>query len=400
MLDQQYFDSALLTRPKKERMQYFNSYVAGHRRLKDVDKQIVAALNEPASAGFMFVIGPTGIGKTTARKVIYRRIINQARDEMLADPGYIPIAGFAATTLGNNCYNWHDHWVRSLEALNEPLIEHKKLLNGPATVQVPNSRTRERLAALRRSFESSAKMRRLGIFVIDEAHHLTYVSAKMLRYQLEAIKSAADESKAVHVLFGTYELLLLRNASGQLGRRAVTVHFDRYRADSDDDIVSFTEVVKSFQVRMPLVKTPNLLPHLEYCFERSLGCVGLLKDWFSRALADVLEKNAKTLTYRDLRKHEYPASVLLTISTEFLKGEEQLSEAESAFALIKARLGMGIAQRNAAAKNGRKDHGKTKHLKSKHKFSRRNPKRDKVGEGRSKLDSNGSHDYDSDLNQS
>jgi hypothetical protein len=313
---------------------------------------------------------------------------------MLADPGYLPIAGFSATTLGKNIYNWHDHWVRSLEALNEPLIEQKKLPRDPTITRVTGeSRMRERVAALRRSFENSAQMRRLSIFLIDEAHHLTYVSEKMLRLQLEAIKSAADESKSFHVLFGTYELLLLRNASGQLGRRAVTVHFDRYRAESDDDIAAFTEAIKSFQINMPLLKTPNLLPHLEYCFERSLGCIGLLKDWFSRTLADVLENNAKTLTYRHLRKHEYPASILLTISEEFLKGEKLLSEDESAFALIKARLGIGIGQHNAAAINGKQNIDKKNRVKSKRKFAESKPKRDKVGEGRVKTDDDdGSHD--------
>lgn len=386
MTDHSNFDPVLLSRPWKERMQFFNSYTARHKRLKAVDKQIAAALNEPAGAGFMFVIGPTGIGKTTVRKVIYKRVINQAQEEMLADPGHIPIASFAATTLGSNSYNWTDHWVRSLEALNEPLINHKKLPNTLTTAQITNTiRMRERLAALRRSFETAAKMRRLRILLIDEAHHLTYVSAKMLRSQLEAIKSAAEDSEAVHVLFGTYELLLLRNASGQLGRRAITVHFDRYKAESDDDISAFTEVVRSFQVYMPLANTPTLLPHLEYCFERSLGCVGLLKDWFSRALADALENNAPTLTYKHLRKHEYPASVLLTISAEFIKGEAMLSEDESAFALIKERLGMGIGQRGTGVKTEVKSGAKTKSTKSKGKFSKRAPKRDKVGEGRVKM---------------
>ena len=248
---------------------------------------------------------------------------------------------------------------------------------------------RERLAALRLSFENSARMRRLSTFLIDEAHHLTYVSAKMLRYQLEAIKSAADGSRAVHVLFGTYELLLLRNASGQLGRRAVTVHFDRYRADSSDDIISFTQVVKSFQVHMPLTRTPDLLSLIEYCFERSLGCIGLLKDWFSRALADVLENNAKTLTYYDLRKHEYPPSVLLTISSEFLKGEERLEEEESAFALIRARLGIGVAQRNSVMEAGERTADKTKTPKPRRKIAVRKPRRDKVGAARVKSDLTG-----------
>ena len=127
MSNDSHFDPNLLSRPWKERLQFFNSYTAKHKRLQEVDKRIMAILNEPTGAGFMFIVGPTGIGKTTVRKVIYKRVIDQAREEMLADPGYLPIAGFAATTLGSNSYNWTDHWVRSLEALNEPLINHKRL---------------------------------------------------------------------------------------------------------------------------------------------------------------------------------------------------------------------------------------------------------------------------------
>jgi energy-coupling factor transporter ATP-binding protein EcfA2 len=377
MTNQLHFDSSLLSQPWKDRMQFFRLYMVKHRRLEQVDKDIMAIINEPAGASFMFVVGPTGSGKTTVLEVVYQRLINQAMDEMITDPGYLPVARLEASTINNRSYNWHDHWTRSLYALSEPLVKHKKLLGESCTVVTTGMRLREQSAALRRSFENAAQMRRLITFFIDEAHHLTHVPAKLLRSQLETIKSGASLSKAFHVLYGTYELLLLRNASGQLGRRAVTVHFERYRADSDEDVLAFAEVVQSFQVHMPLVETPDLLPHLEYCFERSLGCIGLLKDWFSRALADVLEKNGKTLTYRDLQKHEYPASVLLIISSEFLQGERLLLEEESTFALIKERLRISTTH-----KNGKQAGAKTQAKKQKHTFAKRKPKRDKVGEGR------------------
>jgi hypothetical protein len=373
------FDLSLLTRPAPERLQHFRSYVAKHKRLTDLDKQITAALDEPAGAGFMFVVGPTGIGKSTVRDVIFRRVINQAMAEMQTDPGYIPIAGIEVIASGHKSYNWHDHWTRALDALEEPLIEHKTL---PARSKIDRltsgARLRERTAALRRSFEIGARNRRLRAFTLDEAQHLTHVPATLLRYQLETVKSVANLSKALHVLFGTYELLLLRNASGQLGRRAVTVHFDRYQAKSDQDILAFAEVVQSFQLQMPLPEKPDLLPHLEYCFERSLGCVGVLKDWFSRALSEAIDKKMKTLTVTDLRRHELPPSVLLAMSAEFIDGEKRLFEEEAAFTLIKERLGISARQRKDA-KSTAKD-GKPR--KAKRGVGRRNPKRDKVGAGR------------------
>lgn len=377
------FDKGLLTLPVAARLQHFRSYVAKHKRLTTLDEQITAALQEPAGAGFMFVVGPTGIGKSTVRDVIFRRVINQAMAEMQSDPGYIPIAGIEVIASGHKSYNWHDHWTRALDALDEPLIKHKTL---PARSKIDRltsgARLRERTAALRRSFEIGAQLRRLKAFTLDEAQHLTHVPATLLRYQLETIKSVANLSKALHVLFGTYELLLLRNASGQLGRRAVTVHFDRYQAKSDNDILAFAEVVQSFQLQMPLTETPDFLPHLEYCFERSLGCVGLLKDWFSRALAEAFNKKAKTITVRDLQRHELPPSVLLTISAEFLDGEERLFEEEATFALIKERLGISARQRRDAKKRVTSENGKRQPKKAKRGFGRRSPKRDKVGQGR------------------
>jgi hypothetical protein len=375
------FDKALLLQPAAERLQHFKSYVAKHERLKMVDQKVTAVMREPAGASFMFVIGPTGIGKSTVLSVIYRRALQQAEAEMEADPGHIPIAGIELIPTGHKTYNWHDHWTRSLDALEEPLIKQKILPpRSPVERLTSGARLREQTAALRRSFEMGARMRRLRTFILDEAHHLTHVPATLLRYQLETVKSVANLSNALHIMFGTYEIALLRNASGQLGRRAVTVHFNRYQADVEGDVRAFAEVVQSFQHHMPLPIAPDLLPHLEYCFERSLGCVGILKDWFCRALAEAMEKNAKTITQRDLQRHELPTSVLLTISTEFIDGEERLAEEEDAFAVIKARLRIKPAAHRK--KEGDKSAAKKATKKSKRRFGQRNPKRDKVGGGR------------------
>lgn len=152
------FDKALLKRPASERLQYFRSYVAKHRRLITVDEQIAAALNEPADAGLVFIVGPTGIGKSTIKNVIYRRVIQNAMGEMRTDPGFFPIAGIEIPSLGKMSYNWHDHWYRALEALEEPLIKHKGVPKRSKFVS-PSSgaRIREQTAALRRSFESAAR---------------------------------------------------------------------------------------------------------------------------------------------------------------------------------------------------------------------------------------------------
>ena len=165
------FDRALLKRPTSERLAYFRSYVAKHKRLVTVDEQIAAALKEPADAGLVFMVGPTGIGKSTVRNVIYQRVLQAAMAEMESDPGYLPIAGIEIIATGKMSYNWHDHWYRALEALEEPLIKNK-VMPKRSKIDRPSSgaRLREQTAALRRSFESAAKNRGLQFFTLSREH--------------------------------------------------------------------------------------------------------------------------------------------------------------------------------------------------------------------------------------
>jgi hypothetical protein len=46
-------------------------------------------------------------------------------------------------------------------------------------------------------------------------------------------------------------------------------------------------VLLTFQCQMSLAECPNFVAHWEYCYERSLGCVGVLKNGLTRALRDV-----------------------------------------------------------------------------------------------------------------
>jgi len=43
-------------------------------------------------------------------------------------------------------------------------------------------------------------------------------------------------------------------------------------------------VTNTFQRHLPLQKEPDLEKHYEYLLEGSVGCVGILKNWLTRAL--------------------------------------------------------------------------------------------------------------------
>ena len=131
-------------------------------------------------------------------------------------------------------------------------------------------------------------------------------SGRKLQDQLDSIKSLANLTKTVHVLVGTYELLPFRNLSGQLSRRSVDIHFPRYRADRREDYLAFQSVLFTFQRHLPLVGNTDLVKDFDFCYERSIGCVGVLKDWLTRALAMALSQEALCSRAESSNKHPGP----------------------------------------------------------------------------------------------
>ena len=79
---------------------------------------------------------------------------------------------------------------------------------------------------------------------------------------------------------------------------------------------------------MPLATEPDLLRHWEFCYERSLGCVGLLKEWLTRALATGLAQKTPQVTLRLLEQQALSLADCQKIALEMREGEAILAEAD------------------------------------------------------------------------
>lgn len=409
MSDQTTFPEALLEQPWEKRLEFFRECKIVHGKMASTVEEIISAIRRRAGEGFIFVVGPTRIGKTTVLEYVVKKLLEDSTEEMLKDPGCIPV-GWVETRPYQRGYDWGDHWFGCLNAIREPLIEHK-VEQGPSpygnernTIIFPGEG--KKAAILRRAFEEAAKRRKLRVFCLDEAQHLTLVPySKMYRAQLEIIKSAASQSKAMHVLFGTYDLLKLRNANGQLGSRAVTTHFSRYRPDSGADVQEFAKAMVNLSALMPFQEPLDLSEEaLDYCFYTCLGCIGLLKVWLTDAVAMALENGEKTLTIKSLEKNAPPIDVLDKISSEIVYGEKMLEQNEDRLSVIKLRMLKGskyeepepsarpLAGRRVEADDIRESDtqgdgaqpAKSKKGSKKRRPGERDPKRDRVSAGRNK----------------
>jgi hypothetical protein len=233
---------------------------------------------------------------------------------------------------------------------------------------------------IRYALESALLHRRPAAFFIDEAQHLAKIkSGRKLQDQLDSIKSLASLTNTVHVLVGTYELLPFRNLSAQLSRRSIDIHFRRYRPDRREDYVAFQSVVFTFQRHLPLPGECDLLKHFDYCYERSVGCVGVLKDWLTRALAVALASNSPVITRKILEQTAWSVDQSERMAKEALEGEAELMENDESRGRLRKLLGLGsIASLNldSAVPSDNAPSG-TSHRKGR--VGQRRPVRDVVG---------------------
>lgn len=347
MATQEGFPRKLLDRTVTEKVAYFKQYTMAHPKLSDAAQRLMCLIQEPAGTGLIFLLGPTGVGKSTLLQRLSQKIIEAALPDLEQDSGRIPIAGIEAATPEFSNFDWRDFYFRGLKALSEPCI------------QIP-SRSRINTLKLRQTFESALQHRQPAAFYIDEAQNLGKVaSGRKLRDQTDCLKSLANLTGVLFVLTGTYELLMLRNLSAQLCRRAAEVHFSRYQSDTVDDLKQFRAILQTFQRHLPLMEEPDLLRDWEFCYERCIGCVGILKDWLTRAFVTALNQGQHTLTRSDLEATAWSAEQCFIMLSEAKEGESKLDNSNPG-AMLRIALGLETmpppvsqVQQSAPSKNRR-----------------------------------------------
>jgi energy-coupling factor transporter ATP-binding protein EcfA2 len=335
--------------PAIESLQRFRLFTMAHPRLSEAKDELLEAIEGAAPGSLVLVLGPTGVGKTTLIKKVRMCLADRLAPQLESDIGRLPFVTVEAIAPDNGNFNWRDHFRRMLIQMQEPLIDHKVR---SAYLQVERDTdgqfvTSPRVgtgAQMQYAVEQALRHRRPAAVFIDEAQHLARVSSgRKLADQLDVIKSIASRTETIHVLIGTYELLAFRNLSGQLSRRSVDLHFSRYRAESTEDIRIFQNVVLTFQQQLPPDHSMDLVAVWDFLYERSVGCVGILKDWLDRSLGAAC-RAARPLTRRTLEQAALSASQCEKIIAEAREGETRLMESHESSSRLRCLLGLSEAQ--------------------------------------------------------
>ena len=86
-------------------------------------------------------------------------------------------------------------------------------------------------------------------------------------------------------------------------------------------MAGFTSALYTFYLNLPLKKEFDPLAHIDYCYAHSLGCVGLLKSWFYRALVLALNDREAKPFVAYLERTRMATSELVVIMKRIVEGE-------------------------------------------------------------------------------
>ncbi len=365
------FPSSLLLQSQSTKTNYFKRITIPHRRLREALNLLLMNVLEPADTLIFFVFGVTGVGKTTLRLRLEKMLLSEFLPSLRSNAGQIAVAGIEAIPAEQGKFSYKDYYTRALEALQEVLIEYK------IDYQLPSDESKEwgcavhtyykDSSALRRAMEKVFRYRQLKAFTIDEAQHLLMMAgAHQMLQQMNWIKSIANLTGTVHILFGTYELLNCPTLNGQMGRRSEDIHLSPYQADEEEDVAEFIRIIRTFQRHLPLRQEPKLEQHYEYLFSGSVGCVGILKNWLTRSLLFAYAEEARTLKLKHLKQGALGASRLKKIKEEAEQGLRRFLSESSLF-------------EQPYSREHRPQRATIKHVPSHSRVGQRKPLRDAVG---------------------
>lgn len=343
--DKTAFPLELLTATPEERVNYFFRYKTLHPRLQEVDKYLWRAIHTRLEDTIIFLFGPTGVGKTTLTEGIKRGLIKEARRNLseAENKQRAPFLCVEAPSPEGGRFDWRDFYRRSLAELEHPFIENIETDSlpfiPPRLANALGYSSRLPYSDFRLGLESALRIRQPVTFMIDDAQHIGKMGlGRRTQDQVDVIKSLIRRSNTLITLVGTYELMSLRNLSGQLSRRSIDIHFPRY-GSSPEDLQDFQNVLWTFQKHLPVMVEPDLMKNWEYCYVYSVGCVGILKDWLTRALEEAVSENASSITVDILERNALTLDQCETIAAEALEGERRMLRRRGASTRLVQMLG-------------------------------------------------------------
>ena len=272
------------TLPPHLKADYFHLARIRHPRISEVSQAMHALSYSRGGAAIVMLVGPPGVGKTTAISAVTDDAIKilAQQQESGTSSVQLPVLVSEAIASGETKFSWDAFYERALIQLGEPLIEctvQDTTRDGRAMVSRP--RGKPTVAGKRERLERAMKYRGTRMFIVDEA--LRVVEADD---DLKALKSLANTCGATVVLVGAFDLLKYLVMTGQIARRSESIGFHRYnQAEKSPFLNAVKQLERDY---WPFEGNPGFSEKIDTFFEATHGCFGMMKDCMSISLGHAL----------------------------------------------------------------------------------------------------------------
>jgi hypothetical protein len=305
----------LLNASGPDRLAYFRrkDLIVDHPNLRNTLAHVRSAADPGLDQSMVYLIGPTGVGKTALLILVVRQIIEEFASRMTEDRFLLPAIQVEAEAPEKGQFDWTEFYISVLLELRVPLIESTlpaiERNAGLATIRTTAPELREKIprpGILRRRVKNVLRQRLTVLFGIDEAfamlnvrnHRSEAARRESIKSNAAVVKSLVNKSLATLVFAGAFDFFDLAIYTGQLARRSQIVHFPDY-TECIDDIAGYTEGLLGLLSHVPGHIEVDPTDIAADCLVQSVGAIGttrtILYRWLKRSIDFSEPLDKKTL---------------------------------------------------------------------------------------------------------
>jgi hypothetical protein len=315
----------------------FEQQLVGHPLLVEATNDVRAFIANPVARPIGLLVGPTGVGKSTLLTKVVEGIEADRAAELAEHPQRRAVVKTSVPS--GQKVSLKTLYASLLHDLEAPLADRRidPAMNRRELRHKPHTMTE---AGARLALINEIEWRRPTVIIFDEADHFTHGrGASQLLILADVFKDLAIQTGLPILLAGTYAMLAFRGLTAQFDRRVRDIHLRPYRYADRAERMKFAWAVAQLAGQLPIPQ-PDLADDIEAIYERTMGCVGHVYEWFVLALVEALADGTERVGPEHLERARLPLSTLAGVRAEITEGSKRLTETKDA--LVKHRRQLGL----------------------------------------------------------